>query len=362
MSQAPSPPRVTFAVLAYNQARFCESAVQGALEQEYPDLEVIASDDCSTDGTFERMKALVDEYSGPHRVRTCRTAANRGIAEHINAVLDAATGELVVLAAGDDVSEPDRTRCLADAWLRAGKPLVVYSAFSLIDEEGGPVKGSDVTPVAWLPGLGEADEKGIARLLLQNARWELPGLYGATACWNREVAARFGRLGSEVWYEDVAMTFRALMERRIGYVDRPLVRYRRHRASFTNLGPGMEGNAGDVAAAEHALATRWKRRLGHIEQMLVDLDTGSKLGLVNAETRDEVSAELRRIQRVTLARACWWDASLLERVRASYPTLRKWGTAEDVAWGVRRLLPMGAFVLAKQMKALLGQGSSTDRT
>jgi GT2 family glycosyltransferase len=47
---------VSFVVLAYNQQKFVAEAVRGALAQTYHPLEIVISDDCSTDGTFDVIK------------------------------------------------------------------------------------------------------------------------------------------------------------------------------------------------------------------------------------------------------------------------------------------------------------------
>ena len=46
-------PLITFALFAYNQEKYIEEAVQGAFLQTYSPLEIILSDDGSTDRTFE---------------------------------------------------------------------------------------------------------------------------------------------------------------------------------------------------------------------------------------------------------------------------------------------------------------------
>ena len=46
-------PLVTFALFAYNQEEFIREAVEGAFAQTYEPLEIILSDDCSSDRTYE---------------------------------------------------------------------------------------------------------------------------------------------------------------------------------------------------------------------------------------------------------------------------------------------------------------------
>ena len=65
-------PLITFALLAYNQESYIREAVEGAFAQNYSPLEIILSDDYSTDKTYEIMKDLVDEYKGFHIIKINR--------------------------------------------------------------------------------------------------------------------------------------------------------------------------------------------------------------------------------------------------------------------------------------------------
>ncbi len=61
-------PLITFALFAYNQENHIEEAVQGAFSQTYSQLEIVLSDDCSTDRTFEIMERMANAYQGPHKI------------------------------------------------------------------------------------------------------------------------------------------------------------------------------------------------------------------------------------------------------------------------------------------------------
>ena len=61
--------RATAVVLAYNQSRFVKEAVNSVLSQDFDGLEVILSDDGSSDDTFEIMSQMASSYKGPHTIR-----------------------------------------------------------------------------------------------------------------------------------------------------------------------------------------------------------------------------------------------------------------------------------------------------
>ncbi|RYZ52291.1 MAG: glycosyltransferase [Sphingobacteriales bacterium] len=110
-------PLVTFALFAFNQENYIEEAVEGAFSQTYSPLEIILSDDCSTDRTFEILEEKVLSYTGPHKVRLNRNVPNVGLIAHVTKVQEMATGAFIVTAAGDDISMPDRVAELVEVWL-----------------------------------------------------------------------------------------------------------------------------------------------------------------------------------------------------------------------------------------------------
>ena len=102
---------VSFCLITYNQESYIADAINGAFNQDYDNLEIIISDDGSTDRTYDIAKSLVDNYKGPHKVILNRNNPNLGIREHCNKLLyELAKGEYILLAAGDDISAPERTK------------------------------------------------------------------------------------------------------------------------------------------------------------------------------------------------------------------------------------------------------------
>lgn len=101
-------PLISFLLLTYNQENYIQDAINGALAQTYSPLEIIISDDCSTDGTYKKIEEIVADYSGPHKIVLNKNPKNLGIAQHFNVVCEMAKGEILMAAAGDDVSLPNR--------------------------------------------------------------------------------------------------------------------------------------------------------------------------------------------------------------------------------------------------------------
>src|SRR5947209_4528615 len=121
MADSAQKPLLTFGVAAFNQEPFVEEAVQAAFAQTYSPLEIILSDDASKDRSFEIMSELAAGYKGPHRIILNRNPVTRCIGGHINRIMEISRGELLLAAAGDDISLPQRADVTWQAWEASGR-------------------------------------------------------------------------------------------------------------------------------------------------------------------------------------------------------------------------------------------------
>lgn len=130
-------PLVSYLLFSYNQEKYIKEAVESALAQTYSPLEIIISDDHSTDNTWEIIKKLVDNYKGPHKIIINQNKENLGIAKHVNKVMSMAKGELFVMAAGDDISFAHRTQVLFENWIKYKNQVYAFtSSMEGINEKG----------------------------------------------------------------------------------------------------------------------------------------------------------------------------------------------------------------------------------
>ena len=176
---------VTALGTAVNGAR--AETLQSLLCSDYPreKLKIYCVDDCSSDDTFEIMSEMALSYEGPHRIVLNRNPKNLGLVPHVNkACLELAHGQLLVMAAGDDVSIPERTERLWRAWQASNEEAsLVTSGMVRIDSEGKEV-GS------WSPPEVGYVRDDIRRFILGPHR----NCHGATAMYAREVFDVFGPL------------------------------------------------------------------------------------------------------------------------------------------------------------------------
>jgi len=208
-------PLVTFFVMAYNQERFISEAVEGAFSQTYSPLEIILSDDCSSDRTFEIMQEMAATYHGPHNIILNRNEKNEGIGGHVNKIMSLAKGELIVASAGDDISLPERTNELYLAWENSNrKAFSLFSARIEIDEAGNRLRKRDE---------GECVIDYDYRIMLKKLIYGTA--YGASHAWNRRVFDVFGNL-MPIVAEDFIISLRSAYLGGVRYIPKPLILYR----------------------------------------------------------------------------------------------------------------------------------------
>lgn len=221
-------PLVTFALFAYNQEKYIREAVEGALSQTYEPLEIILSDDSSTDRTFEIMQEMAVDYRGPHEVIVRRNSFNLGTALHAQSVFDISSGVLFVVAAGDDISTPNRVSSLFAVWADAGRPEGVVHSGRESFRDGKTVDRHLAKRYSFSDRVLEGYAEGY---------W-LPAA-SPTCAYTRSVFDNFGALIGGSIIEDAPLQLRgALIGKFIG-CDEPLVRQRLHDEN-NGTGYGIE--------------------------------------------------------------------------------------------------------------------------
>lgn len=223
MSASPEKPLVSFILLAYNQEQYIREAVEGAFSQTYSPLEIILSDDCSMDKTFAIIEEMAGSYTGPHKVITNRNPVNLGLGEHYNRLMNIAAGDIVELAAGDDISLPHRTMCSVK--ILQDDPGITSVSLGLVQFEGDSI-----------PGLTPRQEIGITESFtvdrfLSDVDFHLNA---PARAFRRYTHDYFGPLIPRCPVEDGPNLFRNLLHGKAASSSVPAVLYRRHAASISS--------------------------------------------------------------------------------------------------------------------------------
>lgn len=129
-------PLVSVCIPSFNQERYIEAAVKSVLSQTLTDFELIIVDDCSRDGTYERLR----HFSDP-RIRVSRNEQNLGLEGNWNAAVSQARGTYLKVLCGDDILYPSCLEKQVNAWQRPENTslALVAASRSTLTPEGKTV-------------------------------------------------------------------------------------------------------------------------------------------------------------------------------------------------------------------------------
>lgn len=212
-------PLVSVIIPCHNAAAYLAEAIESALAQTYPVIEVVVIDDASTDGSYDIAQKYVPRIKLLHNRHNRERAwsRNRAIAESI--------GEHIALLDADDVWLPQklaRQVAFLDEHPEIG---LVYAKAEYIDEKSERVQRRN--EYGWPPIDGQMiAPAGESTLLLSWNR--IPCL---TAVFRRTIFDREGPFDETDWLqgvEDYDLWLRISDHHAIGFIDETLARYRIH--------------------------------------------------------------------------------------------------------------------------------------
>ena len=109
-------PLVTVIVITYNSAKYVIDTLESIKRQNYDNIQLVISDDCSKDETFKICSDWIkinNSFSGGATI--CSTNINKGISGNYNNGLRFANGKYVKYIAGDDMLTDDCLSAFVEA-------------------------------------------------------------------------------------------------------------------------------------------------------------------------------------------------------------------------------------------------------
>jgi glycosyltransferase involved in cell wall biosynthesis len=214
-------PLVSIGMPVFNGARYARAAIDSILRQTYSSLELVISDNASTDGTEALCRGYAERDA---RVRYYRNAHNLGAHPNYNLTFSLSGGDFFKWAPHDDVLEPTYLEACVGALEVAPDAVVCQSLLRYIDAEGTPLGVYD----SRLRGASDADAAArfAAVVLLPHPAYEVMGVF-------RRSALEGGILLGSFHGADRALLAELSLRGRMIQVHEPLLNVRDHKERYT---------------------------------------------------------------------------------------------------------------------------------
>ena len=204
-----APGTVSFVIPNYNHARYLGQAIESALGQTYPHVEVIVVDD----GSIDDSRAVAAAYGDRIRYIYQR---NAGLSAARNTGVQAAQGEYIALLDADDLVEPAYAERLLDVLAQVPDAAGAYCGFRFVDQDNQPlnrIEKRTTSPETLYGALLNGNYWVPESLLARRACYAAMGEFDTSlrACEDWDVWLRFSRHYSLVGIEDVLIRYRVVV-------------------------------------------------------------------------------------------------------------------------------------------------------
>lgn len=231
-------PLVSIVVVTYNSALFVLETLESARLQTYGKIELVVSDDCSSDNTADICRKWMIENKGRFvRTDLIVSAQNTGIASNCNRGIQNAKGEWVKIIAGDDILLKSCIQTNIDYSIKNDAGIVFSRhVWFKVNASGKKMTNSDPNSIdAYWEDLNKT-------FFLMNSRSQYLKLLkknyppASTIFINRELLVSLG--GFEEMYpllEDYPLWLKATKKGyKLHFVDTETVLYRKHENAISN--------------------------------------------------------------------------------------------------------------------------------
>lgn len=205
-------PLVSVAIATYNGEQFLRDQLDSIYNQTYKNIEVIITDDCSTDGTFE----ILEEYSQKYGLSYYINKKRLGFVRNFEQALSLCRGEYIALADQDDIWLPEKIEHLIN---EIGNNYLIFSDAILIDTYGNKIAESFKTFSNYM-----ADSETPFLLLFYRKY-----IYGCTMFFKKELLEKALPIPNGIGHHDWWFPIVATKNGGIKYLDKRLMFYRQHK-------------------------------------------------------------------------------------------------------------------------------------
>ena len=317
-------PLVSIGIPVFNAQRYLREALDSLIAQDYENLELVISDNASTDDTA----AICREYAARDpRVRYERAEQNQGAVWNFNHVYGLARGRYFMWAAFDDLRAPTYVRRCVERLEAQPSAVLCCTDVRLIDEAGRSLQPDPRMRLAHPVGGSPAAR---VRALAGANFWV--DFYGLI---RRETLATT-RLAQPIWGFDLLLLLELCLRGDVVVVPEELFAYRIFSdKSQADLAVGLAGpgSAGNVAVSWSNLALEMAHSISlapisRLEKVSLTARLLTRFCLLNHTVRGYVRSDVARSARQSVSRHRYGRALALVGIAAAvYPIQHDVGKA-----------------------------------
>ncbi|MBS1521298.1 MAG: glycosyltransferase [Bacteroidetes bacterium] len=210
-------PLVSIALCTYNGERFLSKQLDSLLSQSYNNIEIIVTDDCSTDNTWGILQDYADKDA---RLKRYKNEHNLGHTLNFEKAIRLCKGEYIALCDQDDVWETDKTSSLMES---VGDAMLIYHNSDFIDEQDQRIGNSSMASKHRMYN-GES----CLPVILGN------NIHGHAMLFSNKLKDYLFPFNKD-FSHDWAIAFAAFNLGSVKYLDKIVVHYRQHQYAVTDF-------------------------------------------------------------------------------------------------------------------------------
>ena len=264
-------PLVSIPILTYNGEKFLKAQLDSIFSQTYTNIEVIAFDDRSTDGTVN----ILEQYKQSHGLSYYINETNLGLSKNFLQALEKCKGDYIAPSDHDDIWIENKIEHLV---ANIHDNVLIYSDSIPIDETGN---------------LFEAYNKHKDFKFISGHNNKAFFFFNCISAHNmmfkKELIPFIEPLPIAKIYYDWWVAFIASSYGNIVYFPEPLVYYRRHNAQVTNMSKNKEINPVKRLIQKDSLKKE------SLNNQLVILNSFAGLKVIDAETKESLKIIIQHL-------------------------------------------------------------------
>ena len=215
-------PLVSIMISVYNQLHCLNKALESALDQTYNNMEIIISDDFSTDGDVE---SYLNRYDDP-RIKYFRNPKNLGVSGNFRNLLNTySSGDLALMLNADDyLTDNTFIEKAVNIFTRENEVALVFGDVKILIENSGEL-------------ISDSSNDAVPKIMNGNSfflnYWKGYSLPHLTCLYDRQHALSLGFYLSDSISDDLESLFRLVINKKVGHISYPVGVLVRHQQNFT---------------------------------------------------------------------------------------------------------------------------------